>query len=444
MNDGVRRIVRAIGLVLALGGSGLMLYAVVDGAAEARRVAQAPATAAPAPIVAATISPPVTLTPMPPATATATPTRTPRPTATATPSPTATPEPLIPSPTPRPTTLRLTIAPSGTPTATSAAPVSPATATTTAAPVPAGGGGFSVPPGERWRMGVSLPSSATEAQLQALQVGWVMNWHASLSPARPAGVRYARTVRFKGGALYPAAAQLTELAAAAPGALWLISNEPDVRWQDNVDAETYARLYHEAYTAIKTGDPNATVAAGGIAQPTGLRLRYLDLVRAAYEAQFGAAMPMQAWHIHNYMLREERNSWGVDIPPGMPDNTGVLFGIDDSGNVETFKNQIHAFRAWMAARGYQGMTLIVSEFGIPMPQDYGFPPERIADYLRETTHFFLTAGGGAGNPNDGGRLVQQWCWYSFSDPTYAAGNLVDAQSRAWTALARAWLDWVAP
>jgi hypothetical protein len=222
-----------------------------------------------------------------------------------------------------------------------------------------------------------LPGGAVETyDLRTLGVGWVMDWSVRVTTALPSGVDFAQTVRMKGRVLTPDAATLTSVAAARPGAMWLISNEADVRWQDNVDPGTYARLYHEAYTAIKAGDASAAVVAGGIAQPTPLRLRYLDLVLEAYRAEFGAALPAQAWHIHNYMLREERDSWGVDIPPGIPDATGVLYSIDDSGNVDAFRAQIVDFRRWMASRGYAGLPLFVSEFGVTMPADYGFPPER--------------------------------------------------------------------
>jgi hypothetical protein len=279
--------------------------------------------------------------------------------------------------------------------------------------------------------------------LNALSVGWVMNWRAYAAPPVPAGVDFAQMVRMKGGALSHDPATLTAIAGANPSALWLISNEPDVRWQDNVTPETYARLYHEAYGAIKTGDPGAVVAAGGIAQPTPLRLRYLDRVREAYQAQFGVPIPVDAWQIHNYMLREKRDSWGVDIPPGFSEDTGVLYSVDDSGNVEAFKRQIVTFRQWMAARGYQGLPLLVTEFGIPMPEDYGFPPERVAQYLRETWRFFATAtDGSVGHPNDGNRLVQRWCWFSMAAPTYPTGDLVDLETGNWTPLGLAWLEWV--
>ncbi len=389
---------------------------------------------------------------------------TPSATATSVPVSTPTPEPIVPTarptatpmpsqtptrvPSPSPTTIVAESERLVTPTSTpESPPTMTATATESPMPSPTSQPATITPApmsDSRWRVGVSVPMGApSDYDLDALGVGWVMNWRAYAAPPVPGGVDFAQMVRMKGGQLSLDAGTITAIASANPGAIWLISNEPDVRWQDNVTPETYARLYHDAYHAIKAGDPGAVVTAGGIAQPTPLRLAYLDRAREAYQVQFGAALPVDAWQIHNYMLREARDSWGVDIPPGFSENTGVLFLVDDSGNVATFKQQIYTFRQWMAARGYQGLPLFVTEFGIPMPADYGFPPERVAQYLRETWQFFATAADGSiGNPNDGGRLVQRWCWFSMAAPTYPTGDLVDLETGGWTALGRAWLDWV--
>ncbi len=355
-----------------------------------------------------------------------------------------TPEPLIPTRTAE--AMRL-VSPiqtlPGLTSTTSPEPTSTPTPELIATPILPSPTPFVVPVHERFRLGISLPGGANASyDLGALQAGWVMDWAARSVTALPPDVIYMPTVRMGGGKLSPAAVTLTAVARARPGSTWLISNEPDVRWQDNVDPATYARLYHEAYTAIKAGDPSAIVAAGGIAQPTPLRLRYLDLVLETYRNEYGTELPTQVWHIHNYMLREERDSWGVDIPPGIPDNTGVLFNIDDSGNLDVFRSQIYDFRRWMALRGYGELPLIVSEYGVPMPEDYGFPPERMAEFLRETWRFFLTATDPAlGDPHDGRRLVQQWCWFSMYYEVYPTGNLIDARGQ-WTPLGQAWVSYV--
>jgi hypothetical protein len=442
--DKRRLILRWLGVVLITVGAVLVVAGIALGPDSAER-----SPAAVMPTVSAMPSP--TLTPEP-----IVPTRTVTPEATAhlpTRTPTLTPPPSSthdPTVTATPTTvvgassvvdIPLTATPSLTPSPLPEEGIPAATATVGAVH---SSGSFVVPPHERHRLGVSLPFGAgRHYDLPALRVGWVMDWAVRASTALHPGIMYAQTARMTGGVLVPEPGVLESVARSRPGSLWLISNEADVRWQDNVAPDAYARLYHEAYHAIKRGDPTATVAAGGIAQPTELRLRYLDLALQAYQATHGQPLPAQAWHIHNYMLREERDSWGVDIPPGLSDHLGAQYSIADSGNVELFGAQIYAFRRWMASRGYGGQPLIISEFGIPMPADYGFPSEKVAAFLQETTRFMLTATDGAlGSPSDGGRLVQRWCWFSMYYPHYPTGDLLDMQTGAWTTLAQAWMEMV--
>jgi hypothetical protein len=357
-----------------------------------------------------------------------------------------TPEPLVPTRTPLPPTI-----PGSTPIA-SAAVSSGATATphaaTTVPPVPTAtavtdhASRFTYQNRFRWGVGVAI-GPISRYNIDPLRLGWYLDWRARADPPRPGGLEYVQMVRLKGGVLRPDAEALAAIARANPGSLWLVGNEPDVKWQDNVEPAAYARLYHQAYTAIKGADPTARVAIGGVSQPTPLRMRYLEAVLAAYREQFGAAMPVDVWNVHNFILREERGSWGVDIPPGLPDDRGILYEIDDSGNLEAFRRQIWDFRRWMAAQGYGGWPLIVSEYGIPMPEDYGFPPERVVAFLRGTFDFFLTAADPAlGDPADGYRLVQRWCWYSLDDTTYPTGRLFDPQTGAMTVVGEGWASMV--
>lgn len=294
----------------------------------------------------------------------------------------------------------------------------------------------------RWCAG-EASGNLRRFDIAPLRLGWYLDWRAQAELVGGDDLEYARMVRLGGGALVPAAPTLADIARRNPGALWLIGNEPDVKWQDNVTPADYARLYHEAYTALKRADERAQVAIGGVTQPTPLRLRYLDAVLEAYRKQFGAPMPVDVWNVHNFILREERGSWGVDIPPGFPDDRGRLYEISDSANLAAFKEQIIEFRRWMAERGFRDYPLIVSEYGIPMPEDYGFPPDVVAAFLTATFDFFLTAADPAlGHPADAHRLVQRWCWYSLSDTVYPTGNLFDPQTGAITPLGRAWAAYV--
>ena len=298
----------------------------------------------------------------------------------------------------------------------------------------------------RSRLGIGVAQGPiSRYNIGPLRLGWYLDWRAQANPSRPGGVAYVQMIRLSGGVLRPNMETITAIAQTNPGSLWLVGNEPDVIWQDNVQPTTYAQLYHDAYTAVKGADPGAQVAIGGVSQPTPLRLRYLDAVMGAYQQQFGAEIPVDVWNVHNFILREERGSWGVDIPPGLSDNQGMLYEIDDGGNLDIFRQQIVDFRRWMTQRGYQDKPLIVSEYGILMPADYGFPPERVAAFMTSTFDFFLTAADPAiGYPADDYRLVQLWCWYSLDDSAdyYPTGNIFDPQTGAVTAVGQAWVGYV--
>lgn len=376
------------------------------------------------------------------------------------PSPTGTPEPLVPTRTPVAAGEGISPLSAGGVAISTLAPVSsfaPATtpggAVTGTVRAAMGQPGGAVTgtvvaavgqPGDLWRgrprWGVSMTEGAAALyDLSPLHIGWYMDWLAWPAALQPGGSEYVPMVRVKGGVLDPDAPSIAGMARARPGMLWLIGNEPDVKWQDNVDAATYARLYQEAYAAIKRADPTAQVSIGSISEPTPLRLRYLDAMLASYKEQFAVPAPVEVWNIHNYMLREERGSWGVDVPPGMTDQRGQLYQIDDSANLTLFKQQIVDFRRWMADHDYRDRPLLITEFGIPMPVDYGFPAERVIAFWTGAFDYFRTAGDPVlGLPADQNRLVQAWCWFSLADTDYVTGNIFDPQTRAITPLGQAW------
>jgi len=251
-------------------------------------------------------------------------------------------------------------------------------------------------------------------------------------------------IRVKYGVLNPPLSTIADIARSVPGSLWLVGNEPDrATWQDDATPVQYAAAYHQAYRAIKQADPTALVAIAGVIQPTPLRLHYLDSVLAAYQQLYGEAMPVDVWNVHNFILREERGSWGAEIPPGLSEDQGALYDVDDNDNLEIFKSQILAFRRWMKDRGQRDKPLIVSEYGIVMPPDYGFGPERVIRFLYGTFDFFLSASDPElGYPPDKNRLVQRWCWYSLADTEYPAGNLLDPQTGQVTEVGQAWREYV--
>ena len=295
------------------------------------------------------------------------------------------------------------------------------------------------------RMGLVAPQADIERYDAArLGAGWYLTGITAQMPPRPGDMEFAQLVEVLGSSYQPEAPTLQQIARSNLGALWLVGNEPDVIWQDNATPQEYAQAYHDVYDLLKQADPSAQVAIGGVSQVTPLRLRYLDAVLMAYEEAYNQPMPVDVWNIHLAILREERGTWGVDIPPGMPDDTGVLYEIEDNGDVEILKSQVLAFRRWMADQGLRDRPLIVTEFSVLMPEEYGFPQERVQAFMIAAFDFLMTATDeDVGYPLDGNRLVQRWAWYSVADRAYSTGNLFDPDTGELTALGETYAAYTA-
>lgn len=288
------------------------------------------------------------------------------------------------------------------------------------------------------RFGVNAMEDPGTIDLESLRVGWYMNFSATASPSQPGGIEYIPVIRIDpdnspdGYTYSPAGASLQNVIATNPGVKWLIGNEPDSPYQDNLRPDVYARAYHELYHLIKGADPTAQIVAGSIVQATEIRLLYLDIVLNSYHAQFGEPFPVDGWSIHNYILNEvscnhpdELPCWGAEIPPGVDRLAGEIWGLKDNDRVDVFINRIVRFRQWLAEHGYRGHPLYLTEYGILPPADFidengeDFGPARVNAFMDETYQYLLMATDlQHGNPNDGHRLVQQWSWYSTSDTSY--------------------------
>lgn len=283
-----------------------------------------------------------------------------------------------------------------------------------------------------------------------LPFGVYFDWEMQLNPIPAGTAEFWQMIRMNELGIRHEWEEIAQVAEANPGSVWIIGNEPDIAWQDNTTAEKYAELYHDAYTFIKETDPTARIAVAGVGQPTPLRLAYLDIVLATYEQSYGELMPVDIWTIHNFILREERESWGVGIPPGFiqesgePVSEGILYEIADHNDLTVFRQNLFNFRQWMAERGYRDRPLAVTEFGILMPGDFGFPPSVVAEFLTGTFDFLVQATDDTiGYPADGNRLVQWAFWYSVYDPQeFPTGNLYEPESAELTALGEIYTDYV--
>lgn len=260
-----------------------------------------------------------------------------------------------------------------------------------------------------------------------LGAGWFLDWGTRRWP-RDIPLTYWQTIRlsFQGG--HPDERDLTLLVRENPGSTWIIGNEPDNPYQDNISPELFARYYHDYYQKIKDIDPTAKVAVGGVTQPSILRMKYLDRMLLQYREAYGMNLPADWWTVHGYVLREQTGSWGAGIPVGMgqDESLGLLIEPEQHGDIEIFKNQIVNFRSWMANNGFKGCPLAITEMGILLPEEFGFSEEVIGQYLETTFSWLNTASDpDVGYPLDEYRLVQRWAWFSLSDPEFPASDLVN-------------------
>ena len=263
--------------------------------------------------------------------------------------------------------------------------------------------------------------------LAPLAIGWYIDYTVN-SSTQPPGMEQFRVIRLtQNGDDYsfsPSAATLTNLAQAKPGSAWVVGNEPDrIDYQDDIEPQIYARAYHEIYAVLKQADPTAQVVAGNIVQATPLRLKYLTIVVDSYRSLYDELMPVDAWGIHAFILNEASckaypasGCWGAEIPPGLSETEGWVLQPQDTARFDLLQSQITSFRKWMAAQGYRDIPLYVTEYGVLLPEEFGFPVNVVNDYMNQTFDYFrTTTDSTVGYPADENRLVQRFSWYSIND-----------------------------
>jgi hypothetical protein len=233
----------------------------------------------------------------------------------------------------------------------------------------------------------------------------------------------------------PSISQIQSIAASRPGMTWLIGNEMDAvdkatssggcSRQDEMLPELYAQAYHELYTAIKSADPSAQVAIGGMVEFTDLRSQYLDRIWAEYSRLYGQTMPVDTWNIHLYVLQEVKGSWGADIPPGFSETSGALYTLLDHKDFTKAWEQIVSLRTWMKNHEQQNKPLIITEYSVLFPawvdcpaypdtSGCPFTPEQVRDNIMYPSFdsFLNQTDANIGYPADGNLLVQRWNWFS--------------------------------
>ncbi len=295
-----------------------------------------------------------------------------------------------------------------------------------------------------------------------LNAGWYWDWGATAASRIPP-LEYMRTIRLKpvksgstqiGYTASPTGTTLLNRIAAAPGATWLIGNEPDCVNMDNMQSQWYARAYHDLYTTIKRADPTAQVVAGSIVQPTLQRFMYLDRVLATYQQEYGEPLPTDMWATHSYILCEncypikvegEPFAWGACWVPDWPSSTSskpyaTFYSVYDHWKIDVFAQRMVAMRQWMYDNGYRNHPLIITEYGILFYNGLVYSD---ATYDAKNQEFMY---GGfdwmqsardplLGYAPDDNRLVQRWAWFSLDhDDWYMGGALFDYRTHQPTAL----------
>jgi hypothetical protein len=302
------------------------------------------------------------------------------------------------------------------------------------------------------RFGFGVVKNPVEQyDVSLLHADWYLRFRFDSDPPPSVGLEFAQIIRLSQSGYSPNQAAIEGYAVSHPGTLWLVGNEPDAPAQDCVTPSKYAELYHELYHIIKDADPSAKVAIGGVVQGTPLRLQYLDEILDEYAYDNGGEMiPVDVWNVHGFILREKAGEWGCQIPCGLSAQQGMLYAIDDHDDMTIFVQQIRLFRQWMKDKGERNKPLIVSEYGILMPVDFGFDEARVEAFMLATFEYFTggqSVDPSLGYPNDGNRLVQAWNWYSLDDYSFEGfdtyGHLFDPYTKAITPLGLAYGNYAA-
>ncbi len=194
------------------------------------------------------------------------------------------------------------------------------------------------------------------------------------------------------------------------GAWWIVGNEPNDPYQDNLSPAAYAAFYQRFVSEARRWDSTCRLVPAGIAN---CDWEWAQAFREAYRQAEGEYPPVDAWNVHNYILEPER----------------------DQLDLAEFQRRIVAFRAWMAEIGAQDTPLWLTEFGAlyGTGQD-GRPPqdlEQAAAYMASTVEWLAA-----------GDQVQRWAWFATRTAGQFYGDLYD-EAGLLTALGETYRDAVA-
>jgi len=292
----------------------------------------------------------------------------------------------------------------------------------------------------------------------------MLNWGVVRPAELPADVQHTKVLRV-GEQYTDTLSILPNWLAAYPGHVWIVGNEPDVSWssQDNVLPEVYADRYFHLATRIRDLDPAAQIGFGPIAQPTPLRMRYMDRVIAKLDINTGSRAGTLAlidiFTPHVFLVNEQLNEWGANIPQGFENDHADAFLIDIwtesylTHDITTFSRFVTDYRIWMKELGAQDYPLWITEYTSVLPpidppngDVHNTSDEETTAYMLETFDFIMTAKDPAlGYPADDDRLVQRGYWYSLNEYRYSfGGTLFDPDTKVRTMVGEAYETYEPP
>lgn len=178
-------------------------------------------------------------------------------------------------------------------------------------------------PSAHERFGVTVSGDISRFDLSTFPAAAYMDWSVRRTPAHPNGMYYYPIVYVRPNGYWPSGPELEAAVRNFPGALWMIGNEAETVWMDNVTPDEYARAYHDVTTRIRALDPTAKFAFTSIATVSTLRLAWLDMALEAYRGLYGRDPIVDVWTVHTYEVNEMAREWGSEMPTGIRNAVGI-------------------------------------------------------------------------------------------------------------------------
>ena len=326
--------------------------------------------------------------------------------------------------------------------------------------------------GDPCHIAVTVVNGTTDYDIAAVGVSSYINWLTINYNNVPPNIEHVNVLRVREDLYMDQYNNLTTLVPSHPGQVWIIGNEPDVPHggQDNLLPEVYAQRFYDFASRIRDLDSTARIGFAPIAQPTPLRLKYLDRVfaRLSTTTQYGPPLAgglsqtlalIDIFTIHGFTVNEGYREWGAGIPAGFAPNDPDAYKIDiwtelyKTHDINLFSTWVTSMRVWMRDHGARGKPLWVTEYGSLMPpldppgaDFFNVSDEDSRDYMLATFSFiYNTTSTDYGYPADNNRLVQRGYWYSLNERRDRfGGSLFDPINKQRTIIGDAFVEYDPP